>query len=417
MNNNNKEKYNLFNDKSRLSDISTASTKTDSTPKSISDTEISFTNEVNSKRNVTYIKEVYRDNFFEEMGIISELIEEYNYIGMDTEFPGTVYNLQNITNDFYYKTLKINVDSLKLIQLGITITNENGEYPKNISYHIWQFNFEFDLEKDIYNEESINLLKNSGINFKKLKKDGINHKIFAEYLMTSGLVLNPDIYWISYHGSYDFGYLLKLLINESLPNTENEFIKLSNIYFNNYYDVKLLLKDSYYFFNGGLNKLIFKLGVTRKGIMHQAGSDSIATIESFFALKKYAIINNEKLQKFKNTLYGLGIGQDNCNTINYTNYTNYTNTSNNSNQNIKNININNNNMKDLVLQETNNNKIYFPNLKQQIDNYSNNNYKINWYCPFVLVNTYGMINKNILLNNLSSQSLGNNTNIKNEIFA
>ena len=413
MNNNNKEKYNLFNDKSRLSDISTASTKTDSTPKSISDTEISFTNEVNSKRNVTYIKEVYRDNFFEEMGIISELIEEYNYIGMDTEFPGTVYNLQNITNDFYYKTLKINVDSLKLIQLGITITNEKGEYPKNISYHIWQFNFEFDLEKDIYNEESINLLKNSGINFKKLKKNGINHKIFAEYLMTSGLVLNPDIYWISYHGSYDFGYLLKLLINESLPNTENEFIKLSNIYFNNYYDVKLLLKDSEYFFNGGLNKLIFKLGVTRKGIMHQAGSDSIATIESFFALKKYAIINNEKLQKYKNTLYGLGIGQDNCNTINYTNYTN---SSNNNNQNIKNININNN-IKDVVLQETNNNKIYFPNLKQQIDNYSNNNYKINWYCPFVLVNTYGMINKNILLNNLSSQPLGNNTNNKNEIFA
>ena len=50
---------------------------------------------------------------------------------MDTEFPGTVYYLNNISNDFYYKTLKVNVDSTKLIQLGLTLTNKNGEFPKN----------------------------------------------------------------------------------------------------------------------------------------------------------------------------------------------------------------------------------------------------------------------------------------------
>ena len=36
---------------------------------------------------------------------------------MDTEFPGVVYNLEKIKKDFYYKTLKINVNSTKLIQL------------------------------------------------------------------------------------------------------------------------------------------------------------------------------------------------------------------------------------------------------------------------------------------------------------
>ena len=370
---NNKEKIQLFNDKTQLSDSFTASTKTDSTPKSKSYTQISFT------------------------AIISNLLDEYNYIGMDTEFPGTVYNLRNITNDFYYKTLKINIDLLKLIQLGITLTNENGEYPKNIPYHTWQFNFEFDLEKDIYNEESINLLKNSGINFKKLKTDGIKHSVFAEYLMTSGLVLNPDIYWVSYHGAYDFGYLLKILINENLPDSEDEFIKMSSLYFNNYYDVKILVKDLDYFFNGGLNKLIFKLGVKRKGIMHQAGSDSIATIEAFLSLIKYSIINDGKIKKYKNSLYGLGIGQDNSNTINYT--------SSNNNINIKSKNSNND------IQESNN-KIYFPNLKQQINNCTNNNIKINWYCPFVFVNTYGIINKNILLSNMNTQS-----NNKKEVYA
>ena len=402
MNNNNKEKYKLNNSSSQLSDSFTASTKTNSTPKSNSDMQISFNSDkdknaaqppkVNiSNRAIEYIKEVYADNFFEELKVISELIEEYNYIGMDTEFPGTVYNLNNITNDFYYKTLKINVDSLKLIQLGITLSNEKGEYPKNITYHTWQFNFQFDLMKDAYNEESVKLLKNSGINFEKLKKNGIKHRDFAENIITSGLVLNPDIYWISYHGAYDFAYILKLLTNERIPMNEEEFIDILSLYFHNYYDVKMLVKDLEYYFNGGLNKLIYKLGVIRKGVMHQAGSDSIATIESFLSLKKYKIVSEERLTKYKNVLYGIGIGQDNENTILYTKCLN-------NNIDIQNIQTNVNNV--------NNNKNYFPNLKQQqiTNNCSNKNIK--WFCPIVLVNAnaYGMMNRNPLLNNLNGMN-------------
>ena len=394
MDNNNKTKLKLNNGKSPLSFSFSYSTKTDSTSKSSPDIKISFKEESNDFKNNINIKEVYEDNFIQELRIISDLIEEYNYIGMDTEFPGTVYNLRNITNDFYYKTLKINVDSLKLIQLGITITNENGEFPKNIPYHTWQFNFKFDLEKDAYNEESVNLLKNSGINFEKLKKKGIRHDIFAENLITSGLVLNPDIFWISYHGSYDFGYLLKILTNENIPLNEEEFNNKLSLYFHNYFDVKILVKDFDYYFNGGLNKLMYRLGVTRKGDMHQAGSDSIATIETFIALRTYNIVNNEKIKKYKNVLYGLGIGQDNENTIFYTNYSN-----NNINMNIINENNNNN---------VNNNKFYCSNLNQQ--NCSNNNIK--WFCPVVLVDAFGMINRNNLVNNMILEE-----NYKNELFA
>ena len=94
------------------------------------------------------IIEVFADNFIQEIKNISSLLEEYNYIGMDTEFPGTVFCINNFTQDFYYKTLKLNVDSLKLIQLGITLTNSKGEYPKNYPYHTWQFNLEFDIKND-----------------------------------------------------------------------------------------------------------------------------------------------------------------------------------------------------------------------------------------------------------------------------
>jgi CCR4-NOT transcription complex subunit 7/8 len=47
-------------------------------------------------------------------------------------------------NNTNYKNIKNNVDNLKVIQIGITLANEHGEYPPDIS--TWQFNFKFDLK-------------------------------------------------------------------------------------------------------------------------------------------------------------------------------------------------------------------------------------------------------------------------------
>lgn len=38
--------------------------------------------------------------------------------------------------------------------------------------------------------------------------------------MTSGLCINPDIHWITFHGGVDFGYMLKVLIGQELPSDE-----------------------------------------------------------------------------------------------------------------------------------------------------------------------------------------------------
>jgi CCR4-NOT transcription complex subunit 7/8 len=267
------------------------------------------------------IIEVFADNFIQEIKNISSLLEEYNYIGMDTEFPGTVFCINNFTQDFYYKTLKLNVDSLKLIQLGITLTNSKGEYPKNFPYHTWQFNLEFDIKNDKFAQNSLNLLINSGINFNKLKKNGIKHKDFAEYLMISGLVLNPDIHWVSFHGSYDFGYLLHLLTNSPLPENENDFTDELTIYFPNHYDIRILVQGNEKL-QGGLNKLAQYLEILREGKTHQAGSDSVVTIDVFFKLLKNGSVDKERLEMDKNILYGLGFGKDDEETIMYTKFGN-----------------------------------------------------------------------------------------------
>ena len=97
--------------------------------------------------------------------------------------------------------------------------------------------------EDMYAQDSIDLLSKSGIEFKEHDARGISkaldhithypmqarnrcwretdHRVllwrrtgidvneFGELLMTSGIVLNEDVKWISFHSGYDYGYLLK----------------------------------------------------------------------------------------------------------------------------------------------------------------------------------------------------------------
>ena len=307
------------------SNINETSQKKNSAPKGLA-----WNNSNNSNNEQPGIIEVYEDNFIQEIKNISELLEKYNYIGMDTEFPGTVYYVNNITKDFYFRTLKMNVDLLKLIQLGITLTNEKGEFPKNYPYHTWQFNFEFDKSTDKILPSSLNLLEKCGIDFNKLKRKGIKHKLFAEYFMISGLVLNPDITWISFHGCYDFGYLLKLLLNSKLPDSEKEFMELLNTYFINYYDIRTLVKGKDNL-QGSLSRLAQNLEVLREGKTHQAGSDSVVTIDVYFKLIKNGLIEENKIKKNKNILFGVDSEEDNKETINYTRFGNLSYPNNNTN--------------------------------------------------------------------------------------
>lgn len=51
----------------------------------------------------------------------------------------------------------------------------------------------------MYAQDSIDLLTSSGIQFKKHDEEGIDPTLFAELLMTSGVVLCDNIKWISFH--------------------------------------------------------------------------------------------------------------------------------------------------------------------------------------------------------------------------
>lgn len=224
-----------------------------------------------------------------------------------------------------------------MIQLGITLFNDEGEVPpasgtdaNGQAYGVpapctWQFNFRFSLEGDMYAQESTAMLAKSGIDFAMHEKNGIDPFEFGALLISSGLVLLDDVHWVSFHSGYDFGYLMKIMLCSQLPENEEEFHKLLTIFFPSLYDIKYLMKHAgrNQAVNGsplpqaavqiltnlgqksGLQDIADELGVKRVGIAHQAGSDSLVTGEIYWKTRQLIFGGEIDDSKYSGQIWGL----------------------------------------------------------------------------------------------------------------
>ncbi|KAM3398049.1 hypothetical protein P3S68_001563 [Capsicum galapagoense] len=186
------------------------------------------------------IRQVWADNLVSEFDLISSIIDQYPCVSMDTEFPGVIFkqegNVPFITQtpEAKYKWLKLNVDALKLVQVGITLSDKEGNLPDLGSVdhrYIWEFNFsDFDVNRDRQAPESINLLRIQGIDFERNRISGIKSVDFGKVMMYSGLVCNDSsVKWVTFQGAYDFGYLSKILTGRGL----NDFSRILKVFLRN----------------------------------------------------------------------------------------------------------------------------------------------------------------------------------------
>jgi len=251
------------------------------------------------------IRDVWNHNLEEEFKNICRVVQEYPNVALDTEFPGVVarpIGEFKSNADFQYQLLRCNVNLLKIIQIGLSFFNKDGEMPEGVCS--WQFNFKFNLSEDMYAEESVDLLLNSGLKFDRHEREGIEPIHFAEMLIVSGIVLLDNVKWLSFHSSYDFGYLLAMLTNSNLPEMEEEFFETLRIYFPNVYDIKYLMKSCKNL-KGGLQEVADMLEVERIGPQHQAGSDSLLTGRAYFKMVEIYFEDELDDQKYLGHLYGL----------------------------------------------------------------------------------------------------------------
>ncbi|XP_059448708.1 probable CCR4-associated factor 1 homolog 9 [Corylus avellana] len=257
------------------------------------------------------VREVWQDNLKQEFSEITRALQRlphHRFAAFDTEFPGIVFPAASRHHSLLspaenYLLMKRNVDATKIIQLGLALSDPNGD-----SCYVWEFNFKgFDKESDLHNLESIQLLERQGIDFNKSREKGIDCNEFGRLLFNSGLLRNSKIAWVTFHGAYDFGYLIKISTRRELPSDLMEFMRLV-VYFFGYkvFDIKHMIKwcEGLY---GGLEKVSHTLGVLRvAGKTHQAGSDSLLTLQTMIKLKDLYFFGRAWIN-FRLILYSLEI--------------------------------------------------------------------------------------------------------------
>ncbi|TYI03160.1 hypothetical protein ES332_A11G316900v1 [Gossypium tomentosum] len=251
------------------------------------------------------VRQVFAEDLDSELLMIKKAILRYPFVSIDTEFPGTIFKpskqvIREGNPIINYHYMKSNVDALQIIQLGLSLSDARGNLPDFDSpfSYVWEFNFrDFNINRDRYASDSIQLLKRRGIDFEKNKEKGIDSKDFAKKFWDYGLLFNccglTNIIWITFHGTYDFEFMLKILTQNPLPLHLHSFMhQLAYFFGYNIFDLKHTFKLLGLL--GGLEKIAQTLNVTRiTGSSHQAGSNSLLTLRCFMKLKSENVFESK----------------------------------------------------------------------------------------------------------------------------
>ncbi|KAH8825183.1 ribonuclease H-like domain-containing protein [Flagelloscypha sp. PMI_526] len=235
------------------------------------------------------IRDVWAPNLDSEMRAIRNALDTYAYVALDLELPGDVarpIGTWSSASDFHYQTMRCNAELLKVIQVGITLTDEEGNFPEEAS--TWQFNLKWNISEEMYYPEH------------RHEEFGIHPNDFAEFMITSGLVLSKDVKYISYHSGYDFGFFLSILSGTGLPVSDAEYYDLLSIWFPTIYDLKVILRAGRHVRSATLQGTADDLGIQRIGPANQAGSDSLLAALLFWKVHElwFTSINDEHNHKF-----------------------------------------------------------------------------------------------------------------------
>jgi hypothetical protein len=227
------------------------------------------------------IHEVWEFNFDQEFDALLAAVARAGgpkaILALDMEFPGfPCEDPRFSTVAIHYQALCRNIDQLWPIQLGVAVVGTDG-----IHRGVWTFNMRFDAEVDAHTEESLKFLRSAGLDFPRHRTEGVDALELGRRLGSSNLVgpHGRTPYWLTFNGSYDWGYLLKLVtLGRPLPGNLSTFDKVLSVYCPRRRELRDLLPS------GSLEVLGRRYGVKRWGSAHTAGRDALLTLVLFMLL-------------------------------------------------------------------------------------------------------------------------------------
>ncbi|CAN0928935.1 Putative CCR4-associated factor 1 homolog 8 [Linum grandiflorum] len=248
-----------------------------------------------------HVREVWNDNFPQELSAMEACLGNYPIVSVDSEFPGCLRGtLRYDSEEVRFEKMKFNVGATYLIQLGLTLCDSNGTVGG-----VWQFNFHFDLDRDLHSKESIQFLAGHGIDFQKLKTHGVDRVKFGSMFRAVIGRRQRAIRWVSFHGVYDYAYIVKAVTFCPVAASPEAFVDVLGRVFDSVVDVKYMA--GLYKETGseiGLQKLADALGVKRIGEAHTAASDSLLTALVYFELNKKLELLGVKEELYRDFVYG-----------------------------------------------------------------------------------------------------------------
>ncbi|RLM84990.1 hypothetical protein C2845_PM04G03530 [Panicum miliaceum] len=254
------------------------------------------------------VRRVWAHNFDAEARLIESLLPRFRYAAVDTEFPGTVYRpvgaSYTLTPERRYDLLRLNVDVLDLIQVGLTLFDAGGRLPgPGGARHVWEFNFrEFDVRRHRHAPESIAMLRAKGVDFDRTRRHGVGAAEFGPRLrkwLRAGLGRAGVV---TFSGGYDLAYLVKVMFGPGykMPRSAGQFegVAKAALVRRPLFDVKEMARLCPRDLRGELESVAVKLNVGRAvGEAHQAGSDSLLTCHTFMKMRESYFDDDEKLAR------------------------------------------------------------------------------------------------------------------------
>lgn len=249
---------------------------------------------------------VWKKNFPYHMALLRQYITSFSFVTIDVKFPGIVtrpIGTFHSTSEFHYQTLRSNIDLVEPLQLGLTLTDPNGNVPPGVNHMgTWQFNFKFDPKVAMCTTEGLEVLKQSGLDLARHESEGIELHDFFECLTTSGLVLNPSVTWITFYSGYDLGLLVSQLINRTVPNKKEDYMELVKRFFPQIWDVKMLVKAFNLSSKNYLHEIAEDFRLFRAPVWSSAGTDSRLAALCFYEVMRSL---GDHAFSVKNMLFGL----------------------------------------------------------------------------------------------------------------